>query len=68
MDISDRFKWVDTRGQKVAMDDMRAATEIFATVINELVPDGREKSLAMTKLEESLFWSNRGISVHGVNE
>lgn len=34
----------------------------FATVLNEMVPDGREKALALTKLEEVVMWANAGIA------
>ena len=30
--------------------------------IKNNVPDGREKSLAMTKLEECCMWANAGIA------
>jgi len=31
-------------------------------IINQLCPDSREKSLAITKLEESAFWANASIA------
>lgn len=33
-----------------------------------LIPDSREKSLAITKLEESIMWANKGLSRHGEDE
>lgn len=45
-----------------AMDQIRHETEDLAHRINDLVPEGREKSAALTKLEEALFWANRGIA------
>lgn len=34
----------------------------LALFIHENVPDGREKSLAITHLEEVMMWSNAGIA------
>jgi hypothetical protein len=31
-------------------------------MLNELVPDSREKSLAITHLEEAVMWANAGIA------
>jgi len=33
--------------------------------LNEIIPDGREKSLAITHLEEVMFWSNAGLARSG---
>jgi hypothetical protein len=35
---------------------------VTATVINELAPESREKSLALTKLEEAVMWANAAIA------
>jgi hypothetical protein len=34
----------------------------LAYLINNVVPESREKSIAFTKLEEVGFWSNAGIA------
>ncbi len=34
----------------------------FAIIINELCPESREKSLAITHLEEVGYWCNAGIA------
>ena len=34
----------------------------FAYLLNDLCPDSREKSLAMTKLEECVMWANASIA------
>lgn len=41
---------------------IRAQASSFAYLIDGLVPDSREKSLAMTKLEECVMWANAGIA------
>jgi hypothetical protein len=43
---------------------LRDKAKELAYLINDLVPDGREKSLAMTKLEEVVMWANAGVSRH----
>lgn len=30
--------------------------------LNENVPDGREKSLAITRIEEAVMWANAGLA------
>ena len=42
---------------------IRSAARDLAHIINELVPEGREKSLAMTKLQEVVMWANAGITI-----
>lgn len=52
------------------VDDKRAAThdtlrnvlQDVADVIVELTPEGREQSLAVTKLEEAMFWANAALA------
>jgi hypothetical protein len=34
----------------------------LADHLNELLPEGREKALAVTKLEEVMFWANAAIA------
>lgn len=47
-----------------AVDDIRANTKNLANIIDKLCPESREKSLAMTKLEETLMWAVKSISVN----
>lgn len=46
----------------------REAARGFATQINAAVPEGREKSLALTKIEEAMMWANAGIARRGAND
>ena len=41
---------------------LRDKTKELAYLINELCPDSREKSLAITKLEECSMWANASIA------
>lgn len=40
----------------------RDAALRFAIVIDDIVPPGREKALAMGKIEEAMFWANAAIA------
>lgn len=37
----------------------------LADSLNEQLPDGREKAVVMTKLEEVMFWANAAIARNG---
>lgn len=49
-------------GARDAMGLVRGHIMGAAEIVQERVPEGREKSLAMTKLEEAMFWANAGVS------
>lgn len=49
-------------GQPEKYAAIRAQAKSFAYLIDGMVPDSREKSLAMTKLEECVMWANAGIA------
>ena len=34
----------------------------FATLLNELCPDSKEKSVAITSLEDAVMWANASIA------
>lgn len=41
---------------------MRSEAKRFATIVNNTCPDSREKTLALTKIEEAMFWANAAIA------
>jgi hypothetical protein len=41
---------------------VREVVKDTAEILDVLLPEGREKALAITKLEESLMWANAGIA------
>ena len=41
---------------------IRSTAHAFAVLMNEHCPDSREKSLAMTKLDEVVMWANAAIA------
>lgn len=51
--------------QKMLLEAVRHVGHDLATCINDLCPENREKSLAVTKLEEAVFWANASISRGG---
>ncbi len=44
---------------------LRDLAKKLAFAIDERCPDGREKSLALTNLEQAIFWANAGIARSG---
>jgi len=42
--------------------DIREAGKLFAIMITNAVPESREQSLAITKIEEAVMWANAGIA------
>lgn len=49
-------------GQQERYERIRFKAKMLAAYINEKCPDSREKSLAMTKLEEAVMWANAAIA------
>lgn len=41
---------------------IRDTAKAFGFMLVEIVPNSREKSLAMTKLEEAVMWANAAIA------
>ena len=51
-----------TEGQINKYQGLREYGLQLAEIINLICPDSREKSLALTKLEEAVMWANAAIA------
>lgn len=49
-------------GQPEKYEAIREKAKEFAYLIEELAPNSRERSVALTKLEESMMWANAAIA------
>lgn len=66
VDIARRFTYHRPEGEKVDQhDDIRGVFLFWATELAERLPEGREKSLALTALEEASFWAHAAIAREG---
>jgi hypothetical protein len=54
--------------QKEQFEMIRRIAYAYAVQLNELCPDGREKALALTKLDEVVFWANAAIARNSKND
>ena len=65
-DIHSRFTYhsVAKPAKVKALQDIRLTAKSLAFLINSLVPDSREKSTAISRLEEAVMWANAGIARH----
>lgn len=63
-DIDNRFDFhpATTAEKRGEHGSVREACKLLGHFIDENVPPGREKSLALTKLEEAMFWANAAIA------
>jgi hypothetical protein len=64
-DLENRFTYHAPKdGQPLRYEAIRAAGKEFARLIVSECPDGREQSLAVTHIEEAVFWANASIARH----
>lgn len=58
-----RFDARNLDARKLAKQQLlRGLFSDTVSIIEEQCPDGREKSLAVTKLEEALLWANESVA------
>lgn len=63
-DLQNRFTYHAPPGpaRVAAHVSIRESGLAMATYINDTVPDSREKSLAITRIEEAVFWANAALA------
>lgn len=61
--IENNFKYhAPKEGQPAKYEALRNLGKGLAKAIDELCPDSREKSLALTNLEQAVMWANASIA------
>ncbi len=61
--IENNFKYhAPKEGQPEKYQTLRDKAKELAYMLDELCPNSREKSLAMTNLEQAVFWANASIA------
>lgn len=63
-DIINRFAFhaALTAEKRAEHGSVRSECWNLAEFLNDQLPEGREKALAITKLEEAMFWANAAIA------
>lgn len=68
-DLANRFSYHAPIGdQTQRYEAIRARAKDFAALLNGFCPDSREKSLAVTALEEAVMWANASIARNETTE
>lgn len=66
-DLDNRFTYhPPTDGQPAVYEQIRARAKDLAEFIDYSTPDSREKSLAITALEEAVMWGNAAVARNGL--
>lgn len=67
--IENNFMYHSPKGdQPQRYEKLRSKAKELAYLINDLCPNSREKSLAMTNLEQAVMWANAAIARNEVVE
>ena len=61
-DIEKRFTYHSPKGREQRFQTLRDNAKSLAYEIKKQCPDSRERSLALTKLEEVIMWANASIA------
>ena len=61
--LENNFKYHAPKdNQPMKYDCLRKKARDFAIIVNELCPESREKSLAITNIENAVMWANASIA------
>ncbi|ALH46432.1 hypothetical protein ABNC92_10750 [Paenibacillus larvae] len=67
--IENNFKYHAPKlGHTIDIEAVREKAKELAYLLDELCPNSREKSLAMTNLEQAVMWANASIARTAVSE
>lgn len=62
-ELEERFRYRSlTQKQRPSTVIAHDAAMGLAVILNERLPEGREKAIAMIKLEECVMWANKAIA------
>lgn len=62
-DLENRFTYhAPKEGQPEKYTRLRETAKELAYLVEELTPKSREQSLALTNLEQAVFWANAAIA------
>ena len=62
-EIHDRFHYHAPSPEGIKIHaELSGSFEALAALVEEICPDGREKSLAITNLEQAKFWASAGVA------
>ena len=65
MYIDEIFKYhAPKEGQQEKYEALRSKAKELAYLIDELTPQSREKSLSLTKLQETVMFANAAIAIN----
>ena len=68
VDVTERFTFHPATIKTGPVHDLvRTKHRELAEWIYDMVPDSRERSLAMTELQKSMMWCNAAVAIYGVD-